>query len=104
MPEIVLTNEQARVVAEASTPILIRDPNGAALGILDPAETTIIAEARRRIARPGARYSTASVLAMLDAFTEERERIGRFDEAYAIAFAEKMETDNPAAFGPQVEK
>ncbi|HEY2911613.1 MAG TPA: hypothetical protein VGI99_15280 [Gemmataceae bacterium] len=69
---------------------------------LDSDELAIIAEARRRMANPGSRYSTASVLAMLDAFAAERDRIGRFDEAYASEFAAKLEAADPATYGPRV--
>jgi|SRR6185312_9198616 len=102
MPETVLTSEQARVVAEAKSSIVIRDPSGTPLGVLPPDESVIIAEARRRMANPGARYSTASVLAMLDAFAAEKARTGCFDETYASEFAARLEAADPAAYGPQV--
>ena|SRR5687768_13096895 len=101
MPEIILTEEQARILAGAATTVVVRDPRGAAVGVLDPKEAAIIAEAKRRLATPGPRYSGAAVLAMLDALQAERDRIGPFDAAYAKEFVERLERSDPATYGPK---
>src|ERR1700682_2618198 len=44
MPELVLTEEQAKVVAGATGLIQIRDPNGKWLGRIDPEEAAIVAD------------------------------------------------------------
>jgi hypothetical protein len=101
MPEIVLTEEQARVLAGAETTVLVRDPHGAAVGVLDPKEAAIIAEAKRRLATPGPRHTGAQVRAMLAALRAERDRIGPFDAAYMQEFVRRLEQPDPATYGPK---
>jgi hypothetical protein len=101
MPEIVLTEEQARVLTGADTAVVVRDPHGAAVGVLDPKEAAIIAEAKRRLAAGRPRYSAAHVRAMLDALQAERDRVGPFDANYALEFVERLERADPATYGPE---
>jgi hypothetical protein len=101
MPEIVLTEEQARVLAEAETIVVVRNPSGATVGVLDPKEAAVIAEARRRLALPGPRYTGAQVLASLDALQTERDRIGPFDATYMREFLRQLEQADPTAYGPE---
>ena len=103
MPEIMLTEAQAQVLASASSTVIIRDANGATVGAIDPREAKIIAEARRRLARPGPRYSSVSVFALLDALQTERNRIGAFDEAYSRDFVRALEAEDPATYGAKVQ-
>jgi hypothetical protein len=66
MPELILTEEQARVVAEALAPVRVRDGRGNVLGTIAPIWTEEdIADARRRLASAEPRYSTAQVLEYL---------------------------------------
>ncbi len=94
MPEIVLSEEQARVLAGATTAVVVRAPGGAAVGVLDPAEAEIIAEARRRLALPGrgVNVPAAAVQAHLDALQAEWDRTGGFDPAHARATIDRMRT------------
>lgn len=101
MSEIVLTEEQARVLAGATSAVVVRTPGGAAVGSIDPQEAAIIAEAKRRLATPGPRYSGAQVLATLDALQAERDRIGPFDADYADEFVRRLERSDPATYGPE---
>jgi hypothetical protein len=101
MPEIVLTEEQARILAGSDTTVVVRDPKGATVGVLDPREAAIIVEAKRRAAKGGARYTGAAVLAMLDALQAERDRIGPFDVAYMEEFVRRLEASDPAKYGPK---
>jgi hypothetical protein len=101
MPEIVLTEEQARVLAAADTAVVVRAPGGQTVGVLDPKEAAIIAEAKRRLASPGLRYSGAAVLATLDALQAERDRIGPFDAEYLKEFVRRLEQADPATYGPE---
>lgn len=101
MPEIVLTEEQARVLAGAATDVVVRDPAGATVGVLDPREAAALARHRaRRAAPPGPRYTEAQARAGLEALEAERARIGRFDVAYAQAFLRRLEAADPARYGP----
>lgn len=101
MPEIVLTEEQVRVLEGATTTVVVRKPSGAAVGSIDPREAAIIAEATRRLAAGGPRYSGAHVRAMLDALHAERDRIGPFDAAYAQEFVRRLERADPTTYGPE---
>ena len=102
MPEIVLTEEQARILATSNTMVFVRDPSGASVGALDPREAALIAEGRRRLARPGPRYSSENVKAMMDALEAERERIGAFGVKHMEEFVERTRSSNPAIYGPTV--
>jgi hypothetical protein len=66
MLQIVLTDEQAKVVATALKPVQVRDGQGNALGWINPVWTEEdIAEAKRRLASDEPRYTTAQVLEYL---------------------------------------
>src|SRR5205807_1554432 len=102
MPEIVLTEEQARVLAGANTSVVVREPNGAPVGTLDPREAAAVARARHRAANPSPYYYTsASVTAMLDALQAERDRIGPFGAEYAREFVRQLEESDPEKYGPK---
>lgn len=63
MPEIVLDQAQADVVAGSVEPVKVCDPTGEVLGYIDPLWTHAdIAEAKRRLASDQPRYTTAQVL------------------------------------------
>ena len=63
MLQIVLTDEQAKVVASALKPVQVCDSRGNVLGRIDPIWTEEdIAEAKRRLASDEPRYTTAQVL------------------------------------------
>jgi hypothetical protein len=105
MPEIVLTEEQARQVPGSGIPlsVVVKDATGRVVGHLEPVPSPEwIAEMKRRTAAPGPRYSSAAVLAMLDALQAERDRIGPFDAEYALAFAARLQADDPVRYGPTV--
>jgi hypothetical protein len=102
MQEIVLTEEQASILASANAAVAVRDPMGATVGVLDPREAEIIARAKQRAANPSPYYYTsASVTAMLDALQSERDRIGQFDAAYAAEFVKRLEQSDPEKYGPR---
>jgi hypothetical protein len=71
MPQIVLTDEQAKIFATAAEPVLIRDAGGKLLGFLPPPWSDAdIEEAKRRLASPGPRRTTAEVLERLRSLGE----------------------------------
>ncbi len=100
--KIVLTEDQARVLSASDASVEVVLPNGDPAGLLDPREASIIAEAKRRLAQPGPRYSSAAVFAMLDALETERARVGPFDVDYAMAFVDELERKDPDTYGPGV--
>ncbi len=102
MPEIVLTEEQAKQLARAVAPVEVKDTSGRVVGYLDPLPTPeFIAEMKLRAARGGPKYTGVAVLAMLDALQAERDRAGPFDAAYAKEFVERLEQSDPAKYGPK---
>lgn len=102
MPEIVLTEEQAKQLAGAVAPVEVKDTTGRVVGKLDPVlSAEFIAELKRRAATPGPRYSGAHIQARLQALQAEQERIGRFDAEYARAFLDRLEQAEPDKYGPK---
>ena len=64
MPEIVLTDEQAKQLAGAVVPVEVKDAAGRVVGHLEPVlPPEFIAELKRRAATPGPRYSGTQVVA-----------------------------------------
>jgi hypothetical protein len=73
MTQIVLTNEQASVLASATEPVIVCRPDGSIAGVVSPRSKIVtpkeplftpeeIAEAERRLDSPGAWYTTREVL------------------------------------------
>lgn len=88
---LVLTEEQARTVAEADQNLRVCGPNGRMVGYLYPVSTPqteeeIIIEAKRRLAADEPRHSGKQVQQMLQALDKEWARTGGFNEAYMHAF------------------
>lgn len=71
MTEIILSHEQAEVIATATEEVWIRDPQGNVVATVMPAlsheESQIVAEAKRRLTSEQSCYTTAEVLGHLDA-------------------------------------
>src|SRR5262245_59644108 len=102
MPEIMLTEEQAKQLAGTVARVEVKDNFGRVIGYVDPLPTPeFIAEMKRRAATPGPRYSGAAVRAMLDALQAERDRIGPFSAEYAKEFVARLEQSDPAKYGPK---
>lgn len=90
MPHIILTEEQANVVAQAGTPVEIRAPNGNWLGRIDPEEAALVAEIQRRRGEPRKCIPAEKVEDHLRALQAEWDRTGGFDTQYMHAFLEKL--------------
>jgi hypothetical protein len=77
MPELILNEEQAKVLSQSYGPVVVRDANGKVLGHLERRLTPeMIAELKRRAAAPGPRYTGDQVRARLQALQEEWDRTG----------------------------
>jgi hypothetical protein len=94
MTYIVLTEEQARVLAEGRGAVEVRDPAGNWVGVLDPEEAAVVAEARRRMASGKPGIPAERVEAHLRALQAEWDRTGGFDREYLHAFLEKLRADD----------
>ncbi len=96
MSELILTEEQAKIVTQSWGPMPVRDPNGKVLGRLEPTLTPeMIAEFKRRAASPGPWYTGKQVQARLQALQQEWDRIGGFDEAHMHAFLNCLDAADP---------
>ncbi len=95
MTPILLTAEQARIVAGAQGAIPAQDPSGHVVGYFDSLGITPeeIAEARRRAASPGPWFKGERVQAHLQALEAEWQRTGGFDEAYLMAFLDRLRAE-----------
>jgi hypothetical protein len=102
MQAIILTDEQARIVAQAlGGPVPVRDAHGNVLGHIEPRLTPeIIAELKRRARAPGPRYTGAQVQARLRALQEEWDRSGGFDEPYMHDFLKRLDAADPGHMRP----
>jgi hypothetical protein len=79
MPQIVLTEEQARVVGASTESVEVLDPQGrivAFLKPLDPALGEVIRECMRRLASSAPRIPSELVQAHLRTLEEIRQREG----------------------------
>ncbi|HJT75847.1 MAG TPA: hypothetical protein VJ739_01465 [Gemmataceae bacterium] len=104
MPEIILTEEQAKLVVQAVDPVAVRDAAGNFLGQIEPRLTPeVIAELKRWARSPGPRYTGAQVQARLLALQNEWDRTGGFDEAYARDFLARLDATDPGHMRPREE-
>jgi uncharacterized protein YmfQ (DUF2313 family) len=102
MPELVLTEEQAKIVAQALGPVTVRDAKGNVLGRIEPELTLeMIAELKRRARSPGPFYTGEQVQARLRALQEEWDRTGGFDEAYMREYLVRLDAADPGHMRPR---
>jgi hypothetical protein len=126
MSELILTEEQAKIVRQALGPVTVRDSSGTVLGHIEPivmqaldpvalhdASGTLvghfepeltpetIAELKRRARSPGPRYTGAQVQARLQALQEEWDRTGGFDETYMREFLARLDVADPGHMRPK---
>src|SRR5437764_267820 len=102
MSHIVLTEEQARVLADAVKPVEVRDAQGKWFGCLDPVEAEIIAEYKRRGKYNGPVFTSAQVRARLDALQKEWDRLGGFDREYAQKLLAQLNEQDPGHMRTEV--
>jgi uncharacterized protein YmfQ (DUF2313 family) len=96
MQQLILTKEQAEIVAQALGPVSVRDATGNILGHIEPILTPEkIAELKRRAASPGPWFTGAQVQARLQALQQEWDRTGGFDEAYMHEFLKRLDEADP---------
>jgi hypothetical protein len=89
MPYIVLSDDQAKILREAAGLVEVRDEQGHVLARVVPDEAAIVAEAKRRLAEGGPRYSGAEIQARLQKLNEISQR-EELDEAKVKELIRKM--------------
>jgi|GEM_PF-1427859 len=96
MPEIVLTEEQAKQLIGGFMPVVVRDPSGRVVGHLEPTPSVeMVAELKRRASEPGPRYTGDQMRARLRELQAEWDRIGGFDIAYALEYLARLNAADP---------
>jgi hypothetical protein len=91
MPDLILSEEQAKTVSHAGKPVTVRDSKGNILGSVSPFWTEAdITEAKRRLASGERGVPAERVEAHLRALEEEWQRTGGFDKEYMHKFLERL--------------
>jgi hypothetical protein len=91
MSQIVLTEEQMKIVRQSKDPVKDCDPTGLILGTVDPEITPeFIAEMKRRAAKPGPRYTSEQVRNHLQPLQEAWDREGPFDQKRMMELLEQI--------------
>jgi hypothetical protein len=102
MSEIVLTEEQAKLLQNENTRVTVKDPTGRVVGYIEPTlSPEFIAELKRRAATPGPRFSGTQIQARLAALQLEWERTGGFDAAQLRPFLDQLAQSDPEKYGPK---
>jgi hypothetical protein len=95
MTEIVLTEEQVRIVNQSRGQIALRTPTGDTVGMIDTEEAAILREWKARKTSPRTEskpVAHADVSAHLTALQAEWDRTGGFSPEYAVAFVRSLRT------------
>jgi hypothetical protein len=91
MSELILSDEQAKIVAQARKPVTVRDSKGNVLGFVAPVWTEAdVTEAKRRLSSGERRIPSERVEAHLRALEEEWQRTGGFDKDYMHTFLARL--------------
>lgn len=103
MKQLVLNEEQVKVLTEARRQVELRDNDGGLIGYLHFSLFTRaeIEEAKRRAASPGPWYTGEQVQSRLQALEREWERKGGFDEAYMHEFLKRLDEVDPGYMRPE---
>jgi hypothetical protein len=96
MSELILTEEQARIVEQAGGGrIGVRNAKGQLLGYLEAGPTPEQAAELKQRAAQGPWFTGQQVQARLQALQAEWDRTGGFDQAYMRAFLDRLDEADP---------
>jgi hypothetical protein len=90
MREIILTEEQARIIAESQEIVVIRNSQGEEITTIDPINIKALLNHRKRGRSKEPGIPGKHVHAHLDALEKEWDRSGGFDETYMLAFLKQL--------------
>lgn len=93
MPEITLTDDQFRVLSAAAGSVIVRDPAGNPLGVLDATEAAIVRRWQERRASGGPQPDLLPATTANDSLTAlqaEWARTGGLTKDQAIAFVRQL--------------
>src|SRR5260370_35053355 len=95
MPDLILSEEQARIILQAAKPVTVRDSKGTLLGSVSPFWTEAdIAEAKRRLASGERGIPAQKGESHLGALEAEWRRTGGFDKEYMHKFLERLRAED----------
>jgi hypothetical protein len=101
MTDLILTEEQTRLLATAQGRVRVKTPGGQELGKIDrPLTNEEIAALKARAKSAGPWFSSEQVQARTKALEVERERVGDFDHEYMTAFLDGLTESDPETYGP----
>lgn len=90
MPEIILTDDQAREFSEAREKVILRDSHGEMIGVIDPFDAMALADHRKRAGQPREPGITAEQADReMELLQAEWDRTGGFDDEYMEAFLDR---------------
>jgi hypothetical protein len=102
MVQVILSEEQATQLRQATEMVQLCDPTGKVIRVIEPEYSKeFIEELKRRARSPGPWFTSVQVQARLRALQEEWDRTGGFDEAYMQAFMEQLDAADPGHMDPQ---
>ena len=91
MPELILTEEQTRLLATARGPVVVRDAAGTELGKIDPYEAEVIRRWKERKNHPPEpTIPAAEVRAHMQALVAEHARRPDMTAAEAVEFVRTL--------------
>ena len=97
MTQIVLTEDQARLLRQAQSPIRVCDSHGTLLGHIEPLGLTThqVQELKRRAASSGPWFTGEQVRMRLDALQDAWDREGGFGESRMRSLLNQMRSQEP---------
>ncbi len=96
MPEIILTEEQARILREAKEPIILHDAEMTVRIVSEPYDAVALAKYHRR-KKSGAKRGGVPgdrIPALFEALQAEKERVGHLDPARAKEIAAQFQSED----------
>jgi hypothetical protein len=98
MPEIILTEEQAKVLIEARENVILRDEAGTVRIVSEPFDAIALANHHRRksLGVPVKGMSGEQVQELFEALEAEKERAGKIDAARAQEILARFRAEKAA--------
>lgn len=101
MTEIVLTEEQARLVSQARGRVTVRTPTGEDLGQFDPTEAAVVREWKGKKRSNGVPcFTDDQIGGHIDTLRNEWDRTGGFDRNRLLQLLDQLAADDPPKYQP----
>jgi hypothetical protein len=98
MPEIILTEEQAKIISEAREPIILTNAAGTVRIVSEPFDAVALANHHRRksLGVPSKGMSGQQVQELFRALEAEKEQVGQIDAARAQEILARIRAEKAA--------